>query len=80
MSGKEESNCIIRNGTVIDGTGAPRFGADVAIAGDRIAAVGGSSLRAKGAREIDARGMIVKRNQPGSLPSKSSLGRTTAAA
>ena len=59
MSGRQESNCIIRNSTVIDGTGAPRFGADIAIAGDRIAAVGGSSLRAKGAREIDARGMIV---------------------
>ena len=59
MSGRQQSNCIIRNSTVIDGTGAPRFGADIAIAGDRIAAVGGSSLRAKGAREIDARGMIV---------------------
>ena len=59
MSGRQEINCIIRNSTVIDGTGAPRFGADIAIAGDRITAVRGSSLRAKGAREMDARGMIV---------------------
>ena len=59
MNGRQESNCIIRNSTVIDGTGAPRFGADIAIAGDSIAAVGGSSLRAKGAGAMDARGMIV---------------------
>jgi N-acyl-D-amino-acid deacylase len=31
---------IFRNATVIDGTGAPRFVADVAVDGDRIAAVG----------------------------------------
>jgi hypothetical protein len=31
---------VIRNGTVIDGTGAPRFGADVAISDGRIAAIG----------------------------------------
>ncbi len=31
---------IIRDVTVFDGTGTPRFTADVAVAGDRIAAVG----------------------------------------
>ena len=31
---------LLRGGTVIDGTGAPRFGADVRIEGDRIVAVG----------------------------------------
>jgi N-acyl-D-amino-acid deacylase len=31
---------IIRNGTVIDGTKAPRFEADVAVQDGRIAAVG----------------------------------------
>ena len=38
---------IIRDGTVFDGTGAPRFNADVAITGDRITAVGelGSAFR-----------------------------------
>src|SRR5437899_9725290 len=49
---------ILRGGTVIDGTGATRFVADVAIAGDRIAAVG-DIPRASEAREIDASGCIV---------------------
>ena len=49
---------LIRNGTVVDGTGAPRVNADVAIAGDRIAEVGklnGAAAR----RVIDAAGLIV---------------------
>jgi dihydroorotase/N-acyl-D-amino-acid deacylase len=33
-------DAVIRNGRIVDGTGAPWFRADVAIAGDRIAAVG----------------------------------------
>jgi len=49
---------ILRGGEVIDGTGAPRFRADVAIAGDRIAAIGNLG-RVAGAREIDASGKIV---------------------
>jgi N-acyl-D-amino-acid deacylase len=49
---------ILRGGMVIDGTGAPRFTADVAIAGDRVAAVG-EVPRSAGAREIDASGMII---------------------
>ena len=31
---------IIRDGTIFDGTGAPRFTADIAVSGDRITAVG----------------------------------------
>ena len=31
---------ILRGATVIDGTRAPRFGADVAVEGGRIAAIG----------------------------------------
>ncbi len=31
---------VIRNGTVVDGTGAPSTVADVAVDGDRITAVG----------------------------------------
>ena len=31
---------VIRNGRICDGTGAPAFDGDVAIAGDRIVAVG----------------------------------------
>jgi N-acyl-D-amino-acid deacylase len=53
-----EVDMVIRNGTVVDGTGAARFRADVAIAGDRIVALG-TIGRAAGAREIDAAGQIV---------------------
>ena len=51
---------VIRNGTVVDGTGADRRLADIAIDGESIVAVEppGSEL-ARGAREIDADGMIV---------------------
>jgi N-acyl-D-aspartate/D-glutamate deacylase len=48
---------IIRNGTIVDGTGAAPFRGDVAIEGDRIVAVGEVSGPAR--REIDAEGMIV---------------------
>ncbi len=48
---------VVRNGLLVDGTGgAPRDG-DVAIDGDRIAAVG--RVASPGRREIDARGMVV---------------------
>jgi N-acyl-D-amino-acid deacylase len=49
---------ILRGGTVIDGTGGPRRQADVAIAGDRIIAVGDVSKTA-GAREVDVAGLVV---------------------
>ncbi len=48
---------IIRNGTIVDGTGAKPYSGDVAIQGDRIVAVGKVSGSAR--REIDAAGMIV---------------------
>jgi N-acyl-D-aspartate/D-glutamate deacylase len=48
---------IIRGGTVIDGTGAPGFEADVGLRDGRIVAVG--KIAARGGEEIDARGMIV---------------------
>jgi len=38
--GKPVFDCILRNGTVIDGTRQPRFAADVGIRQDRIAAIG----------------------------------------
>jgi dihydroorotase/N-acyl-D-amino-acid deacylase len=51
---------IIRNGLVVDGTGAPGRRADVLIEGDRIAFVGRAPLReARAAREIDASGLVV---------------------
>ena len=49
---------LIKNGTVIDGTGAPGQRADVAVEGDRIAAVG-PSLAGTAARTIDATGHAV---------------------
>ena len=48
---------VIRGGTVVDGTGSAPRPADVAIDGDRIAAVG--RVEADGAREIDADGALV---------------------
>lgn len=48
---------VIRGGTVVDGTGAPRRVADVAIDGGLISAVGGDVGR--GREEIDATGKFV---------------------
>jgi N-acyl-D-amino-acid deacylase len=48
---------VIRGGTVVDGTGAEKRVADVAIDGDRIVAVG--SDVGEGRREIDASGHLV---------------------
>ena len=48
---------VIRGGTIVDGTGQPRFTGDVAIDGDRITQVGGKA--GPGKREIDADGLLV---------------------
>ncbi|MEZ4321005.1 MAG: amidohydrolase family protein [Myxococcota bacterium] len=48
---------VIRGGTIVDGTGAPRFVGDIAIDGDRIVAVG--TVAGRGHREIDAKGLLV---------------------
>jgi N-acyl-D-amino-acid deacylase len=48
---------IIRGGTVIDGTGAPRYQADVAIAQGRIVEVG--KVHESAARVIDGSGLMV---------------------
>jgi len=49
---------VIRGGTVIDGTGSAGYGADVAVVGDTIAAIGELSSSAAGS-EINADGKIV---------------------
>ena len=49
---------LLRGGMVIDGTGAPRRFADVAVDGDRISAVGRLDAM-RGAREVDATGLVV---------------------
>ena len=51
------ADLVIRNGTVVDGTGAPARRADVAIEGGRIVAVGDDV--APGRRELDAEGLLV---------------------
>ena len=54
---------LIRGGTVVDGTGAPGWAADVALTGDRIAAVG-PGLGGEARRVVDAAGCLVT---PGAL-------------
>ncbi len=50
---------LIQGGKVIDGSGAPRRAADLAISGDRIAALLPPAAGATARRTIDARGLIV---------------------
>ena len=56
-AGSPALDLVIRNGTVIDGTGRAGFAADVGIRGDRIVAVG--TVEGQGAREIDATNRLV---------------------
>ena len=53
-----QHDLILRHATVIDGTGAPRYRADVAVSGARIAAIGDLGGHAA-AREIDAAGKVL---------------------
>ena len=53
----QRHDVVIRNGTVLDGTGSPAVRADVAIDGDRVAAIG--TVDGAGRREIDATGLLV---------------------
>ena len=48
---------VIRGGTIVDGSGGPSMAGDVAIAGGMIVAVG--AVPGRGAREIDAAGILV---------------------
>lgn len=48
---------VIKNGTVVDGTGAPRYRADIAVAAGRIVEIGTVTTGAK--RTIDASDLIV---------------------
>jgi len=49
---------LIKHGTVVDGSGAPAAAADLAVEGDRIAAVG-HGLSGEAERIIDATGLMV---------------------
>jgi len=58
LQAQDPYELIIRNGRLLDGSGVPWYYADVAVSGDRIAAVGdleGASAR----RVIDAEGLYV---------------------
>ena len=49
---------VIRNATLVDGTGAPARTADVAVSGETITEVA-ANIDGKGSREIDADGLVV---------------------
>lgn len=53
-----EYDLLIKNGTIVDGSGRKAFKADLAVKGDRITRIG-NLKEATGARVIDAQGLIV---------------------
>src|ERR1700759_3780082 len=55
------SSLLIRNGTIVDGSGGDPYEADLAIDGGRISAIGKDLPKGagRGAEEIDARGKLV---------------------
>ena len=53
-----EYDLVIRGGTIVDGTGIPRYKADMAVKDGRVAKISGR-ISAGGAKEIDAVGCIV---------------------
>ncbi|MDH3271217.1 MAG: D-aminoacylase [Gemmatimonadota bacterium] len=60
QSGDFDWDVLLRGGTVVDGSGQPRFRADVAVRGDRIVRVSREPLDASRAdRVIDATGKII---------------------
>src|SRR2546423_15458926 len=54
---QQEYDTVIRNAVIYDGSGADGKRGDIAIAGDRIAAVG--VVRGRGRTEIDAHGLTA---------------------
>jgi len=57
-SADREYDVVIKNGHLIDGSGNPWVSGDIAIRGDRIAAIGNLE-NVRGKRVIDARGLVV---------------------
>lgn len=53
----QDLTLVVRNGTVVDGTGADPYEADVAVSGGRIVEIG--KVAGRGVEEIDARGRLV---------------------
>ncbi len=56
--GGKDFDVILRGGTVVDGSGAPRFVADVGLRGDRIASIGDLS-DANAHEDVDCSGLVV---------------------
>src|SRR2546427_11701794 len=54
----ETYDVLLRGGRIVDGSGNPWFAADLAIRGDRIAAIG-NMKDVKARRTIDASGLVV---------------------
>jgi N-acyl-D-aspartate/D-glutamate deacylase len=57
VSGQTVHDLLLSGGTIVDGTGSPGISADLAIRGDRIAAIGQDIGAARDT--IDATGLVV---------------------
>jgi N-acyl-D-aspartate/D-glutamate deacylase len=57
-SAAETYDVLLRGGRIVDGSGNPWFSGDVAIRGDRIAAIG-PLKDARARRTVDARGLVI---------------------
>ena len=55
---QQHFDLLIRNASIVDGTGAPRYQGDIGIRGDRIASIGDLAA-ARGDLEIDLGGRIA---------------------
>ena len=53
-----EYDLVVRGGTIVDGTGVPRYKADLAVKDGRVVRISGK-ISAGGAKEIDASGCMV---------------------
>jgi N-acyl-D-amino-acid deacylase len=58
MNERRQRSLVLKGGTVVDGTGAARFAADVRLEGDRIAAIG-ADLETRDAHVHNVAGKIV---------------------
>ncbi|MBA2609675.1 MAG: amidohydrolase family protein [Actinobacteria bacterium] len=53
------ADLVIRNASIVDGTGAPAYGGDIVIDGDTITSIEAPGTAQAGTREIDAAGKLV---------------------
>lgn len=55
----ETLDLLFERGTVVDGSGAPGFGGDVAVSGERLHIMAGKAETRQATRRIDATGLVV---------------------